>query len=347
MKSLFTIFISLVCFGGAAFGQMAATPGMPFGVNLAGAEFGKASTGVYGKNYVYPSAADLDYFASKGLKLVRLPFKWERMQPSLNGALNKEELARLINVISEAGKRDMLVIPDLHNYGRRGVDTQYLVIGQDPLKIEHLSNLWGKLAKALRGMKGLYGYGLMNEPHDMLPTVPWAKMAQACIQEIRLQDAATPIYVGGNSWSSAERWVEESDELKNLYDPSHKLIFEAHVYFDADASGIYRNSYEVEKTNPFTGVARVSPFIKWLAKNNLKGFIGEFGIPGDDPRWLVCMDHFLSYLQQNGVHAAYWAAGPIWGNYKLSAQPKENYKTDAPQMKILQRYLYAFSNSYQ
>ncbi len=54
------------------------------GVNLAGAEFGSAS-GVYGTSYIYPTASELDYFKSEGITLIRLPFMWERAQPTLGG----------------------------------------------------------------------------------------------------------------------------------------------------------------------------------------------------------------------------------------------------------------------
>ena len=50
------------------------------GVNLAGAEFGSNVPGVFGTDYTYPTHAEIDYYASKGLGVIRLPFLWERMQ---------------------------------------------------------------------------------------------------------------------------------------------------------------------------------------------------------------------------------------------------------------------------
>ena len=78
--------------------------------------------GEYGVHYTYPKASELDYFKSKGLVLVRLPFKWERLQPALFGELDSIELGRLKKFVTEAEKRDMPVILDLHNYGRRFVN---------------------------------------------------------------------------------------------------------------------------------------------------------------------------------------------------------------------------------
>ncbi|MCD7971543.1 MAG: glycoside hydrolase family 5 protein [Candidatus Azobacteroides sp.] len=243
------------------------------------------------------------------------------------------------NLLEEAEKRGLQIIPDLHNYGRRKVNGKDCIIGEGGLTIEHLADFWGKLASEIKGYPSVYGYGLMNEPHDMLESVPWTRIAQACIMEIRKHDTEKPVIVGGNHWSSAERWLQVSDELKYLYDPAYNLIFEAHVYFDEDGSGVYRRSYEEEKAHPYIGVERLRPFVKWLKENNFRGFVGEYSIPADDERWAVCLDHMLSYMREQGINGTYWAAGARWNKYILGVQPLNNYKEDMPQLHILSRYL--------
>jgi len=76
-----------------------------------------------------------------------------------------------------------------------------------------------------------------------------------------------------------------------------------------------------------------------VEKNNKKGFVGEYGVPDDDPRWLETLDKFMTYISINGVNGAYWAAGPWWGNYRLSVEPRDHQ--DRPQMQILEKYKYA------
>lgn len=47
------------------------------GINLSGAELNvERNPGVYGKDFVYPSSQELDYYASKGFAVVRLPYRW-------------------------------------------------------------------------------------------------------------------------------------------------------------------------------------------------------------------------------------------------------------------------------
>ncbi len=309
--------------------------GAPFGVNLAGAEFGK----IDGKEYGYPTASDLDYFKSKGLTLFRLPFKWERIQPVMNEALDAEELADMRAFVDAARDRELLVILDMHNYGRRHINGASQIIGSPGLSIENVADAWRRIANEFKHYNNIWAYGIMNEPHDMLESTPWFDIAQGIINSIREVDKSTAIAVGGDSWSSAARWMSFSDNLKNLKDPANNLIFEAHVYVDNDASGAYRASYEEEKTTPTTGVERLQPFISWLKENNFRGFIGEYGVPDNDPQWLPVLDNMMAFMQQNGVNGTYWAAGPRWGKYKLSIQPRNG--EDRPQMVIVEKYLYA------
>ena len=58
------------------------------GVNLAGAEFGSRLPGTYNTDYTYPTTAEINYFVGKGMNTFRVPFRWERVQPTLNSAFN-------------------------------------------------------------------------------------------------------------------------------------------------------------------------------------------------------------------------------------------------------------------
>ncbi|HAH53795.1 MAG TPA: glycosyl hydrolase family 5 [Flavobacterium sp.] len=314
----------------------------PFGVNLAGAEFGSNFPGTYNIDYTYPTSSELDYYHAKGLNLIRLPIKWERIQPILNGNLSAPELLRIKNFLLLAQNRNMNVIIDLHNYCRYNINGIDRIIGSNDLSIDNIKNLWTKLALELNTYTNIWGYGIMNEPHDLLVNATWFNIAQEIINGIRINDVTTRIIVGGDSYSSAARWIQYSDNLKNLSDPSNKLTFEAHVYFDNDASGSYDSNYDNEGAYPNIGVDRATPFVNWLLINNLNGFIGEYGIPANDNRWLVVLNNFLSYLKANCINGTYWAGGPWWGNYILSIEPELG--VDKPQMSTLLNHLNTNSN---
>lgn len=311
---------------------------MHFGVNLAGGEFGSTS-GAYGVAYIYPNIGELDYYKSKGIKIIRLPFKWERLQPTLNGPLDPTELERVFTFVNAANDREILIVLDCHNYGRRSINGSAAIIGSAELPVQSFSDFWTKMAASFKTMK-IWGYDIMNEPHDMLVTPSWFDIAQEAINGIRSMDQKTNIIVSGDGWSSPGIFGSpgsKSDVLKDLSDPSDKLIFQAHVYFDKNNSGTYQGSYDAEGGYPGIGVDRVRPFIEWLKLNNKKGFIGEYGVPGNDVRWLVVLDNFLKHLKDNCVNGTYWAGGPWWGSYPLSIEPSNG--VDKPQMGVVRNYL--------
>lgn len=320
-----------------------------FGVNMSGAEFAAVYPGVDGQNYGYPSKADIEYFAKKGFKLIRFPFRWERVQKTLNGDLDQTEIAKMKKVVEMANECGVYVLLDLHNFGRycvysNGVNSKendYYILGEYAMPASTFCDLWKKLAEEFKGYSNIWGYDIMNEPHHMLTPTSWQTSAQACINAIRTVDTQTPIVVEGNEFASSRNWVTESDGLKDLVDPSDKLIFEAHVYFDNDASGEYVRDYDGERATEDIGRDRVRPFVEWCQKYGKQGFVGEYGVPDNDPRWLVTLEKMLTYLSDNGIGGTYWSAGPRWGDYSMAVQPTDNYTKDRPQMAVLEKYLIA------
>lgn len=326
-----------------------------FGVNLAGAEFaGHVVPGVYGVNYTYPSAEELEYYRTRGRTLIRLPFLWERMQRALNGPLDTEELTRLKAVLRAAREKKIEVILDVHNYGRyrfAGEEkTEPATIGSERIPYAAFADLWSRLAAAFKDEPAVYAYGLMNEPYEMGNESRWPLAAQAAIEAIRKIDRKTTIMVAGDNFSSARSWQTGPNGKINekVHDPCNNLVFEAHCYFDQNHSGSYAKNYDDEGGLPDTGIDSVRPFVEWCQAKGVRGFIGEFGIPDNDTRWLVTLDRFVAYLKANKMSATYWAGGPWWGKDALSIEPTyapgadkgdpKGDPIDRPQMLILRQY---------
>lgn len=308
-----------------------ATDGYLRGVNLAGAEFGEDNLpGTYGQTYIYPNAAELDYYKSKGLTLIRLPFRWERLQRSLHSPLDAAELARMDEFVSAARARGMRVILDPHNYARYHGN----LIGSAAVPNSAFTDFWRRLAGHYGGETAIYAYGLMNEPHDTNGL--WPAAAQAGVDGIRAVDMTHAILVPGDGWSGAWSWQQHNANL-SVRDPANNFMYEAHQYFDDNHSGTYDASYDQEGAYPNVGVDRVRPFVDWLKARGARGFLGEYGVPGDDARWLTVLDNFLGYLDANGIGGAYWAGGPWWNDYRLSVEPVNGQ--DRPQMGVLMRHL--------
>ncbi len=301
------------------------------GINLSGAEFG-GSRNRYGYDYIYPSERDLDFYDSKGVELIRLPFTWERMQNTINGELNQDELGRMKHFLAEAEERGMEVIVDLHNFGR----FNGAVLGSPAVPNSAFADFWQKLANELKGEQALLGYDLMNEPHDMGGATVWPSAAQAAVDAIRTVDMTTAIYVEGDGWANAHNWSTSSNASLHIQDPADNIVYEAHVYFDRDKTGTYKYSYDQEGAYPDIGVDRVQSFLDWLDANNYKGFVGEFAVPNNDPRWLPVLDNVLAELQVRGVDGAYWGAGSWWGDYPMALVGKDG--SENPQLGVLDDY---------
>lgn len=298
------------------------------GVNLCGAEFGKAP-GTFGHDYAYPGAASFDYFKSRGMTTVRLPFKWERIQPKRPGPLDPAELQRLDATIAIARERGMKLMLDLHNFGGCGE----AALGTPELPNEAFADVWRKLAERYANEPAVFAYCIMNEPVEAKER--WPAAAQAAIDAIRAVDTNHTISVCGGGFSGAHAWKKAANGFP-LRDPASNIIYEAHQYFDRDNSGTYKQAYDDSGANPTTGVQRLQPFIAWLKEHNARGFLGEFGVPGDDPRWLETLDHFLAELKANNIGGTYWAAGTRWGNYPMSVEARKG--RDRPQMEVLALY---------
>jgi endoglucanase len=118
--------------------------------------------------------------------------------------------------------------------------------------------------------------------------------------------------------------------------PAGHLVYEAHQYFDSDHSGTYTSSYDAEGAYPTVGVDDLQPYAAWLTQHGYKGWVGEYGVPNNDTRWLTVLNNFIAALKSDGIWGTYWAGGPWWGNYTLSCEPTNGQ--DAVQMSILDNY---------
>ena len=321
---------------GTASGTSTATATMVprhlMGVNVSALEFGPAALpGMAGVDYLIPRISDLDYYKGKGLTLIRLPFLWERVQPTLNAALDTTYLGYIKAYVAAAYSRGMRVILDVHNYGRYSVSGTPTIIGTSPVTNSAFADLWTRLATAFVGNPGIWAYGLMNEPHDMGGSTVWPAAAQAAASAIAAVDSATTILVPGDAYSGAWSWTTNNNTLNVT--AANPIVYEAHLYFDTDHSGTYAaGTYAGEGVTATSGATQVSNFTNWLAANNYKGFIGEWAFPSDEPSlWGPLALNFLDAIERAGCSATYFAGGD-WGPQGRSIIIDPNGGVDRPQM---------------
>lgn len=309
-------------------------PWTEFGINIVGPALGSRARGKYGTDYIYPDENSLAYYRSKGFRIVRVTFLWERLQPRLFAAFDPEESERLQELAKAVRKHDMVLITGPHNYARYTVrDDEPELIGSSAVPTSAFVDLWRRLADLFAPVQDGLIFSLMNEPHDTGGT--WAPIAQAAVDAIRESDRERWVYVPGDGWSSARSWRQHNESLA-IADRSDRIVYVAHQYFDASGKGIYTNSYDEDATYPEIGADRLRPFLEWLRQRRFRGTVTEYGVPNNDPRWLLVLDKALDTLKQAKVGGAYWAGGPWWGDYPLSSEPQNG--RDAPMMSVLTKY---------
>jgi endoglucanase len=327
----------------------------PLGVTLAGPEFGvdqpgfsNRNPGVFGRDYTYNSERTTTYFCRQGLRRLRIPVRWERLQPALNEALDPAELGRLRAAVGWARNAGGEVILDVHNFGRyflaRGGKVRECIIDEVvgdavPVSRAAFADLWGRLAAEFKDEPAMAAFGLMNEPHDMGKS-SWKLISQAAVDAIRRHDRRKLVLVAGDDWSSAARFARANGPWAWVKDPADNVAYEAHCYFDENESGKYQLDYKAELARDpdlaGRGVERLVPFAGWCQVNRVRGFLGEFGVP-PAAGWLAVLAAFLTALRRTGMAGCWWAAGEWWKDYPLSLQPSDDFRTPAPQMAALLR----------
>ena len=336
------------------------------GVNLSGAEFGDviasggALPGTYGSQYIYPNNTEVNYYQSKGMNIIRLPFRWERLQRTNNAAFNSAESNRLVSFVSYASGQGMHVILDPHNFQRYWPDISTFttmqsgtvgVIGNSVVPNSAFSNFWYQVANisSFKNNPNVI-FGLMNEPNALQQTQMIAA-ENAAIAGIRAAGASNLIFVPGNRWTGAWTWSQSdgygtanSNAMLNLVDPANNYVVEVHQYLDTDGSG---SNDGIVSTD--IGWERLTNFTAWARAYNVKAFLGEYAVPGNTlgsaPNGGTALTNMLSYISTNAdvwLGWTYWGGGPWWGSSPTFPIEPSNIGTsgqqDQPTMSIIKQF---------
>ncbi|HEY4232974.1 MAG TPA: cellulase family glycosylhydrolase [Lacipirellulaceae bacterium] len=311
------------------------------GVNLSGAEFGVSNNnvhlpGIFGTDYFYPTAAEVNYYVGKGMNTFRLPFRWERLQRSLNSALDPTELGRMDTFVNAATAKGAYTIIDPHNFERYNPaasnfqsSAQGLVGSSVPDSA--FADFWSRIATQYKSNSHVI-FNLMNEPN----TVPEAQLVaseNAAIVAIRATGATNLILVPGNDYTGAWTWTSGANNtgMLGIVDSGNNFAYDVHQYLDSNGSGGSTQIGTNQNPNDATiGVSRLTSMTQWLHDNHQKAFLGEFAVGnstigtgatqvGDE-----AINNMLTLMEQNSdvwLGWNWWGGGPNWGNYMFSIEP--------------------------
>ena len=178
------------------------------------ARFSNRSPGKYNTWYHYDRAGTFKFLARREVGHVKIPFRWERLQPRLGGPLDRAEVGRIRDVVRRAKRAGLPVILDMHNYGayylfdgERGVRRP---IGSDHVSIDDFADAWRRISRSFGDNEGVLAYALMAEPFgmpragDRSPAEVWEQASQAAVTAIRGRDDDTLVSVPGYDWDAIQ-----------------------------------------------------------------------------------------------------------------------------------------------
>lgn len=323
------------------------------GVNIAGAENTYPSSSQF--NYIYPAAMELDYWASKGMSLIRMPVLIRRLQPTSYGPLDpvgrtdepavagstagtQTNLLAIKAVLDRAVTDGLYVVIDPHNYGYihdTNTNTERL-IGADAEGTAQFVDWWIRMATKFKNYPNVI-FGLINEPHDQT-AAQWKAGAVSAINGIAQVTTARWVFIPGTSWTGGHTWVSSGNGAAWAgYVPpaGMNIAFEMHEYLDSDSSGQHAVCAGF-------GSAPMVAATAWANTNGFKIWIGEIGWSQDascPPDATTLMSYF-SANQPTVMGWAYWVGGSqaFYGGYVYTVSPT-GYPTgpftDKPQTSIL------------
>lgn len=343
------------------------------GANIAGGDFGGSNNypGILGQDYWYPRTSEIDMAKAIGVELVRVPFKWDRIQHDTEGVLAADlwapDIAALDASIAAMEARGMRIILDMHNYHKRsltigGTRASY-AIGSAQLPVSEYARVWRLLADHFKNRPSIWGYDLMNEPSAA--TADLVVHYQAVVNAIREVDTKTAIILeGGPNFNHASGWLTTGAPLINVVDPSNNLIFSAHCYTDRDQSGTWSHGGTVVgelvgSGKPYAtiedaydvGVDRVKPFVDWCVANNVRGLLGEYASPyiTDHANWDIVTQHMFAYMVDHGnglISGTQWAHGGISASSQTRMLPRVDNSIPSLQETVLPNYVSGIGTNY-
>lgn len=225
----------------------------------------------------------------------------ERIVPNtMTGKADPAYMNGLKAIVKHITDKGSHAVIDPHNYGRYA--------GQVITNTTGFQKFWTTLAKPFSN-NGLVIFDTNNEYHDMDQDLV-LKLNQAAINGIRGAGAKEQtIFVEGNSYSGAWTWATVNDNLKNLKDPSNKLVYEMHQYLDSDGSGT-----SDQCVSGTIGQERIQDATAWLKSNGKKGILGETA-GGANSQCKQAIVGMLDYMKENSgqwLGFAWWGGGPWW-----------------------------------
>lgn len=214
-------------------------------------------------------------------------------------------------ILPWANRYGMKVVIDLHEPpGKRVKGGGEFLMMIDEEYREAFLKVWRMIATRFKGRSGIYGYDLVNEPHQTRRTaVDYWNIQRMAAEEIGKIDGETPIIIESNAMDSPRTFTYLSPLAMD------NVIYEVHMYEPGDYThqgvrgekDFARLEYPNGDRNRDYLVKSLAAVRKFEQQHKAKIYVGEFSAaswaPGADQYIRDCVEIFKEYGWDWTYHA--------------------------------------------
>ncbi len=262
----------------------------------------------------YPTDAtrrQIDFIASRGYKLVRIPFMWGDLQPKPNGPLNHRAVAQLRRELAWVHQAGMYAfIADMSSgwYPQLG-GARHLT--QNVSAADFVKSRVA-ISRAVRNEPAYLGFDLLNEPYRPWLQSDWPALAQRAVTALRRSgDHSIMVVESQDDWAAGQRpWIK---------DPDNNTLYSMHAYPGSTGNNLGGDQSVDTTIPPGTEAAylgQLRTFVADLAAGGVHtGYVGETAWPGNGVagqkvsnwrRWNKIGEQFYDYADAHNLWITYW-----------------------------------------
>lgn len=295
------------------------------GINLTGGSD-------YDAFWSFPTTAEIRWAKRQGFDVVRVPYRWERLQPTLGGAFDAGHQTALDNVVREIVAQGMIAQPVAHNFGGRVVVGGTGAIGAPEVKIGTASLThahWEDFCLRLGGLwddiSDSVWLDLMNEP-ESLPLNGYATTTDHLVAiynkgivQVRAAGFTGRIVLEGNGYNNAQffdtnPWYNAGSTPPTSADAFHAGIVDSGNNWIASVHN-YPEPDHGDDTSPIANArtlrTRMDNVLAWCTSTGRTVIVGEFGVNPNDQYGEAVARDFLQLAIENAdkIEAVVWWEG--------------------------------------
>ena len=283
---------------------------------------------------------DIETLHRWGATLVRFQItrNWHKVDDNQDldeyAAWIDRRLANLEDVLEWCAARDMKVCIDLHQPpgGKRGVDGRPYEMNMfhDERWADAFVDTWRTIAKRVKGHPAIYGYDLVNEPHQRGPAAfSYWELQRRAAEAVREIDPDTAIVVESNladrAWAFRYLSPLAMDNVIyecHMYEPSvytHQGIF-GPPPGDGGTLVPWPGRFRGQDWNQETIRRELEPVLEFQRRHQCRIYVGEFSAaawaPGAENYLRDCISIFDEYGWDWTYHA--FREAPVWDVEKVA-----------------------------